>query len=169
MVQAIRAFLEFCYIAQCNVIYEKSLHDLRYALNCFHQYHEIFQEVGVCDNFSLPHQHSLTHYESLIRLFGAPNGVSTSITESKHIVAVKKTLAPFEQEQCPRTNPKDKSALVPADRCPCRLRGTWYVDATGAAWYTSMISLFCLLTYREFHSCSLTRSAPDTTGRHGAR
>ena len=34
--------------------------------------------------------HSLTHYESLIWLFGAPNGVSTSITESKHIVAVKK-------------------------------------------------------------------------------
>ena len=91
MVQAIRAFLEFCYIAQHNVIYEKFLHDLRYALNRFHQYHEIFQEVGVCDNFSLPHQHSLTHYESLIWLFGAPNGVSTSITESKHIVTVKKS------------------------------------------------------------------------------
>ena len=90
MVQAIRAFLEFCYIARHNVIYEKSLHDLRYALNRFHQYHEIFREVGVRDNFSLPRQHSLTHYESLIQLFGAPNGVSTSITESKHIVALKK-------------------------------------------------------------------------------
>ena len=33
---------------------------------------------------------ALTHYELLIRLFGTPNGVSTSITESKHIVAVKK-------------------------------------------------------------------------------
>ena len=42
------------------------------------------------DNFLLPCQHSLTHYESLIRLFGAPNGVSTFITESKHIVTVKK-------------------------------------------------------------------------------
>ena len=90
MVQAIHAFLEFCYIARRNVIYEKSLHNLRYALNHFHQYREIFREVGVCDNFLLPCQHSLTHYESLIRLFGTPNGVSTSITKSKHIIAVKK-------------------------------------------------------------------------------
>ena len=90
MVQAICAFLEFCYITRRNVIYEKSLHNLRYALHRFHQYREIFREVGVRDNFSLPRQHSLTHYESLIRLFGAPNGVSTSITESKHIIAIKK-------------------------------------------------------------------------------
>ena len=42
MVQAICDFLEFCYVAQCNIIYEKSLHDLRHALSHFHQYHEIF-------------------------------------------------------------------------------------------------------------------------------
>ena len=90
MVQAICAFLEFCYIVWRNVINEKSLHDLRHVLSQFHQYHKIFWEVGVRDDFSLPRQHSLTHYESLIWLFGAPNGVSTSITESKHIIAIKK-------------------------------------------------------------------------------
>jgi hypothetical protein len=31
----------------------------------------------------------MVHYPSLIRLFGAPNGVCSSITESKHIRAVK--------------------------------------------------------------------------------
>jgi hypothetical protein len=31
----------------------------------------------------------MTHYSMLIRLFGAPNGLCSSITESKHIPAVK--------------------------------------------------------------------------------
>ncbi|KAG8214012.1 hypothetical protein J3R82DRAFT_10767 [Butyriboletus roseoflavus] len=89
--KAIHAFLKVCYIAQHNVIYKKSLHDLRHALNHFHQYCEIFHEVSVHNNFSLPCQHSLTHHESLIWLFSTPNGISTSITESKHIVTVKRS------------------------------------------------------------------------------
>ncbi|KAI6098545.1 hypothetical protein F5141DRAFT_1190759 [Pisolithus sp. B1] len=61
------------------------------VLDHFHQYHEIFWEVGMCiDGFSLPHQHSLVHYGALIHLFGAPNGLCMSIMESKHIIAVKK-------------------------------------------------------------------------------
>ena len=60
------------------------------ALSQFHQHHEIFHTLGVCpDGFSLPHQHSLVHYEVLIKQFGAPNGLCTSITESNHIKAVK--------------------------------------------------------------------------------
>jgi hypothetical protein len=39
--------------------------------------------------FALPRQHSLVHYFSLVRAFGAPNGLCSSITESKHIKAVK--------------------------------------------------------------------------------
>ena len=39
--------------------------------------------------FSLPRQHSIVHYPDLIRLFGAPNGLCSSITESKHIRVVK--------------------------------------------------------------------------------
>ena len=31
----------------------------------------------------------MVHYPALIRLFGAPNGLCSSITESKHITAVK--------------------------------------------------------------------------------
>ncbi|KAG1837094.1 hypothetical protein F4604DRAFT_1597751, partial [Suillus subluteus] len=37
----------------------------------------------------LPRQHSLCHYILMIQLFGAPNGLCSSITESKHIKAVK--------------------------------------------------------------------------------
>jgi hypothetical protein len=44
---------------------------------------------GVRKNFLLPQQHAHSHYPKLIRLFGAPNGLCSSITESKHIRAVK--------------------------------------------------------------------------------
>jgi hypothetical protein len=59
------------------------------ALQRFHQYREIFRATGLRDDFNLPRQHSLTHYLKLIRAFGAPNGLCSSITESKHIKAVK--------------------------------------------------------------------------------
>ncbi|KAG2158764.1 uncharacterized protein EDB93DRAFT_1237974 [Suillus bovinus] len=41
------------------------------------------------DRFSLPCQHTLCHYSMLICLFGALNGICSSIMESKHIKAVK--------------------------------------------------------------------------------
>ncbi|KAG1764199.1 hypothetical protein EDD22DRAFT_979086 [Suillus occidentalis] len=90
VVQAFRAFLEFCYIVRANIIMDDTLTELRDALEHFHRYHTIFQTIGVRFNISLPRQHSLVHYEILVRMFGAPNGLCSSITESKHIKAVKK-------------------------------------------------------------------------------
>ena len=90
MVQAIRAFLEFCYIARRDILDTKSLEELEDALKRYHAHRKIFQECGVRPNgFNLPRQHSLVHYHQLIRAFGAPNGLCSSITESKHIKAVK--------------------------------------------------------------------------------
>ena len=57
----------------------------------FQKEHIVFQDEGVCpDGFSLPRQHSMGHYCPLIQDFGAANGLCSSITESKHIKAVKK-------------------------------------------------------------------------------
>jgi len=90
MVQTFRAFLDFCYIARRNVHDTKSLAALADALERFHKYRVVFEECGVRpDGFALPRQHSLVHYLALIRAFGAPNGLCSSITESKHIKAVK--------------------------------------------------------------------------------
>ncbi|KAG2339206.1 hypothetical protein BDR05DRAFT_977829 [Suillus weaverae] len=83
------AFLEFCYIVRCEALTEDDLVKLQDALDRFHKYWEIFEATGVVSTFSLPRQHSLCHYILLIRLFGAPNGLCSSITESKHIKAVK--------------------------------------------------------------------------------
>jgi hypothetical protein len=90
MVQTMRAFLDFCYLARRDVHDTQSLAALDDALQRFHQHHEIFRTSGVhLDGFNLPRQHSLVHYIKLIRAFGAPNGLCSSITESKHIKAVK--------------------------------------------------------------------------------
>jgi hypothetical protein len=88
-VRTVRALLDFCYIARRSALTEVDLSQLEDALSCFHQHREIFITAGVRDNFLLPRQHALVHFPSLIRLFGAPNGLCSSITESKHIRAVK--------------------------------------------------------------------------------
>jgi len=89
-VWAFCAFLEFCYIVRHDVVMEETLHDLQDALNRYHHYQMIFKEVGVHpDGFALPRQHSLVHYFSLVRAFSAPNSLCSSITELKHIKAVK--------------------------------------------------------------------------------
>ena len=85
------SFLEFCYLVCQHVITEQTLKDIEDALACFHHYWEIFKssKITVVETFSLPQQHTAKHYPELIHLFGAPNGLCSSITECKHIKAVK--------------------------------------------------------------------------------
>jgi hypothetical protein len=83
--------LDFCYIARRNAIRSGDLDMLEDALERFHQHRNIFVgTAGVTGvRISLPRQHSLVHYIRSIELFGSPNGLCSSITESKHIKAVK--------------------------------------------------------------------------------
>ncbi|KAG1902517.1 uncharacterized protein F5891DRAFT_1127522 [Suillus fuscotomentosus] len=89
VVRMFRAFLEFCYLIWRNIITESTLGQIQEALDRFHHYRQIFESMGVVFMFSPPRQHSCSHYILLIRLFGAPNGLCSSITEMKHIKAVK--------------------------------------------------------------------------------
>jgi hypothetical protein len=89
VVRAFCAFLEFCYLVRHNIITESTLVQIQEALDQFHQYRETFKTTGVIPTFSLPRQHSCSHYILLIRLFRAPNGLCSLITETKHIKAVK--------------------------------------------------------------------------------
>jgi len=88
MVRAISSFMEFCYLVRRNVITEDDILAIDNAVAKFHIERSIFDEVRP-DRYSLPRQHSLVHYTFLIQEFGAPNGLCSSITESKHIKAVK--------------------------------------------------------------------------------
>ena len=90
MVWTLQAFLDFCYIVCQNILDSTSIQQLDDTLKCFHKYQTVFQECGVHPSrFGLPCQHSLVHYAHMIWEFGAPNGLCSSITESKHIKAVK--------------------------------------------------------------------------------
>jgi hypothetical protein len=89
MVRTLHAFLKFCYIAHHDVINTKLLVELEQALEKFHHYCTIFVETGIHAGFNVPQQHFLCHYPVLIRAYGAPSGLCSSITESKHIKAVK--------------------------------------------------------------------------------
>ena len=84
-----RAFLDFYYIARRDVIIKDDLEELQDSISRFHSFREVFKPIRGRNGFSLPRQHSMVHYPALIRLFGAPNGLCLSITESKHIRAVK--------------------------------------------------------------------------------
>ncbi|KAI0757759.1 hypothetical protein C8Q80DRAFT_1091076 [Daedaleopsis nitida] len=92
MVKCLAAFLDFCYLARHNSHDSHSLAAMKDLLTQFEQLRTIFEEVGVRvdEGFALPRQHALFHYVRGIQLFGSPNGLCTSITESKHIPAVKK-------------------------------------------------------------------------------
>ena len=90
IVRTFRAFLEFCYLVRRDIHTEDSIAQVQDALVRFHCYRVIFESTGVRpDGFSLPPQHSILHYPKLIRMFGAPNGLCSSMTEAKHIKAVK--------------------------------------------------------------------------------
>ncbi|KAH9980440.1 hypothetical protein BJV74DRAFT_879340 [Russula compacta] len=90
MVQSITSFMDACYIAHCNAITAP-------ALEHFHKSVEKFHEC--MDSISLPCQHALKHFYNSIHLFGSPNGLCSSITESKHIKAVKEPWRQSSQYQ----------------------------------------------------------------------
>ncbi|TFK32967.1 hypothetical protein BDQ12DRAFT_700969 [Crucibulum laeve] len=74
MVKALSAFMEFCYLVHQSQIDKTTLTAIDVVTH-------------ICDDLCLPRQHSIMHYHHLIQQFGAPNGLCSSITESKHIKA----------------------------------------------------------------------------------
>ncbi|KAG6835838.1 hypothetical protein H0H93_014083 [Arthromyces matolae] len=89
MVRAVASLIEFCYLVRRDIIDELSIDQIKASLDAFHRHREAFRCIRP-EGFSLPRQHSLVHYIPSITQFGAPNGLCSSITESKHIKAVKR-------------------------------------------------------------------------------
>jgi len=91
IVMCIAAFLDACYIARRQDIDQQALDALKTASEKFWELREVFRNTGVRPKgFMLPRQHALFHYPRQIEDFGAPGGLCSSITESRHITAVKK-------------------------------------------------------------------------------
>jgi hypothetical protein len=89
IVKCLATFMDLCYIFRRNAITSTALKNAEALLDQFHELRGFFVDAGVCTSFKLPRQHALLHYLTSIPLFGSPNGLCSSIMESKHIKAVK--------------------------------------------------------------------------------
>ena len=134
------AFLDFCYLIHQDSINDDTLLQIQECLEHFYHCCAIFEVLGVHPNeFTLLQQHSLAHYPHLIHMFGAPNSLCSSITESKHIPSTKK---PYHRSnhcnalgQILLTNQRlDKLAAAHANfKSRGMLRGMVLVDACACA------------------------------------
>lgn len=90
MVKALSSFMEFVYLVRRSIQTEETITAIEASIMQYRQHRRIFIETDVREDYNLPRQHNtLDHYSQHIRNFGAPNGLCSSITEAKHIKAVK--------------------------------------------------------------------------------
>jgi len=85
LTHAVRALLDFIYLAQYSMHTTASLEALSDTLHQFHKEKEIFIELGVQGHFNFLKLHSLSHYRKSIMLFGPANNYNTEQSERLHI------------------------------------------------------------------------------------
>lgn len=138
MVKTVASFLDFCYLVRRNAITKSGLDEIDRALAAFHRHRQVFIDLGVREDISLPRQHSLMHYRRSIELFGSPNGLCSSITESKHIKAVKEPWRRSSRYHALMQMVQTISRLDRMAALRAHLRDHWMLDGTTLS-YTAMI------------------------------
>ncbi|KAH6901475.1 hypothetical protein BKA70DRAFT_1388344 [Coprinopsis sp. MPI-PUGE-AT-0042] len=104
LVRAIRALLDFLYLAQYPVHTDETLEALDEALKAFHENKAAFIDLGIRDGFRIPKLHFASHWAEKIRLFGTADNLDTEYTERLHIDLAKDAYA--------ATNRKDEFAQM---------------------------------------------------------
>jgi hypothetical protein len=89
LVKAVCAMLDFLYLAQYMSHTNETLCQLQDSLAEFHNNKLIFVDLGIREHFNIPKLHSLSHYESSIRLFGMTDNYNTERSEHLHIDLAK--------------------------------------------------------------------------------
>ena len=89
MIRAVRAFLDFLYLARLPLQSSKTLRLLDQALQSFHDNKSIFVDMGIREHFKIPKIHACRHYTSSIKLFGSVDNYNTQQTERLHIDLAK--------------------------------------------------------------------------------
>ncbi|TFK85635.1 hypothetical protein K466DRAFT_601004 [Polyporus arcularius HHB13444] len=85
LIRAVRALLDFVYLARYPAHTSDTLALLEDALKRFHANKAIFVDLGIRTNWKLPKLHSLDHYLQSIRLFGSTDNYDSQYTERLHI------------------------------------------------------------------------------------
>ncbi|KAI0323362.1 hypothetical protein GY45DRAFT_1264699, partial [Cubamyces sp. BRFM 1775] len=99
-VRAVRALLDFLFLAQYPAHSSETLELLQDALRRFHANKAIFVDLGIRLHFKLPKLHSLEHYLLSILMFGTTDNYDTQYTERLHI--------DFAKDAYRATNKKDE-------------------------------------------------------------
>ena len=106
MIQAVRTFLDFLYLACLPIQSSKTLDLLDCALRAFHDNMTIFVDLGIRKNFNILKLHACQHYKSSIKLFGSTDNYDTQYTESLHKI--------FSKEPYHKSNKKDELVQMTA-------------------------------------------------------
>ncbi|KAI0823820.1 hypothetical protein BC628DRAFT_1420570 [Trametes gibbosa] len=85
VVRAVRAVLDFIYLAHFEAHTDQSLNALHQAWRDYHHYKSVFIELEIREHFNFPKGHSMEHYEPSIRSSGTADGYSTEHPERLHI------------------------------------------------------------------------------------
>ncbi|KAJ8509360.1 hypothetical protein ONZ45_g8474 [Pleurotus djamor] len=89
LIRAVRAVLDFLYLAQYPVHSDRTLKLLEDALEAFHTNKGIFVDLGIRDSFNIPKLHFAKHYVHFIQLYGTLDNFNTEYTERLHIDLAK--------------------------------------------------------------------------------
>ncbi|KAJ3964293.1 hypothetical protein EV361DRAFT_979394 [Lentinula raphanica] len=87
---AVRAILDFIYLAQYSTHDDDTLSYMSDALDLWHAKKSSFIDVGVHDDLNIPKFHALQHYVEMIRFFGCTDNYNTEMFECLHIDYTKK-------------------------------------------------------------------------------
>jgi hypothetical protein len=85
VVKAVRAILDFVYMAQFPSHTTDMLRQVQESLQRFHFNKAVFLNLGTREGFNLPKLHSMLHYTLSILLFGTTDNYNTEQTECLHI------------------------------------------------------------------------------------
>jgi hypothetical protein len=89
LLRAVRAMLDFVYLAQYPVHTTETLKLLEDALDDFHRNKSVFVDLGARTHFNIPKLHALLHYVHSIQTFGTIDNYNTEYTERLHIDLIK--------------------------------------------------------------------------------
>lgn len=87
---AVRAILDFIYLAQYSAHTAETLGYMDEALDLWETHKAVFIKVKICTDFNIPKIHSLRHYVASINWFGTMNNYNTEMFERLHIEYAKK-------------------------------------------------------------------------------
>lgn len=85
LVAAVRAILDFLYLAQYPVHTPATLDVMKDALSRFHENKQVFIDLEIRNDFEIPKAHAAEHYADYIELFGTADNYNTEYTERLHI------------------------------------------------------------------------------------